>query len=181
MRVAALALLLGACTTERAFEEPSPSLQRMVRQPRVDPYEPGAFRHPPAGTVPHEPPADLAQPPLDAALLARGRDRFERTCLPCHGALGRGDGPVASNMRLVPPADLHLPRLRAAEDARLFQVIREGYGLMPSYATALSPRDAWAVVAWVRALQLSQGADLGALPPAWRAEALRRLADPGAP
>lgn len=174
MRLAWLALL-AACTTERALEEPSPWLQRMVRQPRVDAYEPGSFRHPPDGTVPFERPADTAPPPLDRALLARGRDRFDRFCLPCHGAVGRGDGPVARNMRLVPPADLLSPRLRAADDARLFQVIREGYGLMPSYAVALPPRDAWAVVAWVRALQLSQAAELGGLPPAWRAEALRRL------
>lgn len=181
MRAVGLALLLAACTSERALEVPSPWLQRMTVQPRVDPYEPGAFRHAPAGTVPHEPPPDLAPPPLDAALLARGRDRFERYCLPCHGALGRGDGPVAREVRLVPPADLHLPRLRAAEDLRLFQVIREGYGVMPSYAHVLPPRDAWAVVAWVRVLQLSQGAPLEALPPAWRAEAQRHLGPQAAP
>src|SRR5690606_3072496 len=73
-----------------------------------------------------------------------------------------------------PPA-LLTPDMRAMPVGRLLRVVEEGYGLMPSYAELLSPVERWAVVAYVRALQLSQGADLAALPPAIRAEALRRL------
>lgn len=181
MRRLFLLVGLAACSTDHVLEEPSPWLQRMVHQQRVDPYEPGSLRHPPPGTVPFEPPEDPSPPPRDRALLERGRDRYDRFCLHCHGALGRGDGPVAPNMRVVRPADLQSDRLRAAEDLRLYQVVREGYGLMPSHAHLLPPPDAWAVVAWVRVLQLSQGARLQDLPPPWQTEALRQLAPGGTP
>lgn len=116
-----------------------------------------AMRLPPAGTVAHDREA-ITPPPVDVALLARGRQRFDIVCAACHGVLGDGDTEVARHMALRPPPSLHEPRIRALPPERVVEVIRLGFGLMPSYATVLPPRDRWAVVAYLRALQLSQEA-----------------------
>ncbi len=100
-------------------------------------------------------------------------------CAACHGLAGDGDSPVARNMALRKPPSLHEPRIRALPAGRLYAVVRDGYGLMPSYAEELSVGERWAVVAYVRALQLSQGARLAELPPELRSEA-RARADAGA-
>jgi len=81
-------------------------------------------------------------------------------------------------MMLRKPPSLHLARIRALPDGRIFQVATEGYGVMPSYAGDLSVAERWAVVAYVRALQLSQNVPAGSLPPAARAELSRT---PGTP
>lgn len=157
------------------------SLHRMIDQPRCEPNEattllPGGMCNllPPADTVPYAPGAPAADGPIevDAAALARGRDRFERFCAVCHGELADGVSQVAADMRLRPPPSLHEPRLVAASDERFFQVITEGYGLMPSYGALLAPPDRWAVIAWVRVLQRSQDVPIDALPRALREEAL---------
>lgn len=180
MRRLALALLVVSCATEEVFVHTSPTWERMIVQMKVDPYEPGSLRHPPHGTVPFgASEASPTVPPVNWHVLQRGKDRYERFCRPCHGVLGYGDGPVAENMQLVKPANLQMDRLRIAPDLRLYQVIRDGYGLMPGYAAELAPVDAWAVIAYVRALQLSQNADLHALPPAWQELAVRELAGQG--
>jgi mono/diheme cytochrome c family protein len=155
----------------------------MVDQSRVDPYESSTFfadgrgmRTPPPGTIAREDDleaehqTDLAKP-ITRDLLLRGKSRFEVTCAACHGLLGDGDSIVASNMALRRPPSLHLRRDRS--DRYFYDVISEGYGLMPSYAGTLSPRDRWAVVAYVRALQLSQAAELASIP-ADRRDALDR-------
>ena len=195
MKAAALALAAALATT--ACEGPhlgSPwDFERMLVQPRYDPYEASAFfadgmamRRPPAGTVPwrspdapspllETPSGDTIPVPVDDALLARGRERFDIVCSPCHGLDGRAETPVAQSMALRPPPSLHEPRLRALDAAALARVVAQGYGLMPSYAPLLDARDRWAVVAYVQALQLSQHAALAALPPDVRSEAERAL------
>lgn len=94
--------------------------------------------------------------PVDAALLERGRDRFEINCLPCHGALGDGDSIVAKKMLLRSPPSLLTDDIRTLPDGKIEEVIRVGYGLMNGYENQLTSQDRWAVVAYVRALEASQ-------------------------
>ncbi len=112
--------------------------------------------------------------------LQRGRDRFGIFCAVCHGIDGQARTPVAGNMSLRPPPSLLREELREAPDGRIFAAITEGYGLMPSYAAELDVLDRWAVVAYVRALQLAQRADLDALPDSVR-RAFRAAVPGGGP
>jgi len=88
-------------------------------------------------------------------MLEHGYNRYMIYCVVCHDPLGSGHGKIIER-GYTPPPSLHLERLRNAPAGRLFAVITEGYGSMPSYANELSPEDRWAVVAYVRALQFSQ-------------------------
>jgi mono/diheme cytochrome c family protein len=110
---------------------------------------------------------------VDRRLVEEGRTRFDVFCAACHGVLGDGNSPVADRMSLRKPPSLHEARIRAYPAGRVFQTIREGYGLMPSYAVQLPIRDAWAVVAYVHALQLARGAPVASLPADLRAELAR--------
>ena len=104
-------------------------------------------------------------PDVDAALVARGRQRFDIYCSPCHGATGFGDGMIVQR-GFPPPPSFHDERLRAAPAQHFFDVITHGFGVMYSYAARVEPRDRWAIVAYVRALQLSQRATLAQAPDA---------------
>jgi mono/diheme cytochrome c family protein len=104
-------------------------------------------------------------PPVNAALLKRGRERFDTYCSPCHGLDGRGDGMVVRRGFPKPPSYLE-PRLLAAPAGSIYDAITKGYGVMYSYASRVEPRDRWAIVAYVRALQLSQHATLAQAPEA---------------
>jgi len=101
-------------------------------------------------------------PPITAALLARGRQRFDIFCSPCHSVAGDGDGMVARRGFPHPPS-FHSDRLREASDQHFYAVITNGYGVMHSYATRVPPADRLAIVAYIRALQLSQHAPLVSL------------------
>jgi mono/diheme cytochrome c family protein len=92
---------------------------------------------------------------LDRQLLKHGQDRFSIYCIVCHDSLGTGQGKIVERGYTRPPS-LHSDRLRDAPVGRIFAVITEGYGSMPSYASQIPPEDRWAIVAYVRALQLSQ-------------------------
>lgn len=100
---------------------------------------------------------------VDEQLLRRGQDLYQVFCSPCHGLTGAGDGPVARRGFPAPPT-YHQERLRQASDSYLLQVIREGLGKMPAYRSKVGPADRRAIVAYLRALQLSQHAPLEALP-----------------
>jgi hypothetical protein len=130
--------------------------------PRLKSYGDVSVSEPP-GTLP-------AKPPVSAALLRRGKERFEIFCAPCHSVLGDGDGPVVRRGFPAPPS-YHTDRLRQAPDSYFYQVITRGYGMMYPYASRVAPRDRWAIIAYIRALQLSQHAPVGQLPP----EAKRKL------
>jgi mono/diheme cytochrome c family protein len=95
--------------------------------------------------------------PLTSALLDRGRERFNIYCAPCHSMAGDGDGMIARRGFPAPPS-YHTDRLRNAADSHFYQVITNGYGVMYSYADRIAPQDRWAIVAYIRALQLSQHA-----------------------
>jgi mono/diheme cytochrome c family protein len=102
-------------------------------------------------------------PAVDAALLARGQERYNIYCTPCHGATGRGDGMIVQRGFPAPPS-YHIDRLRAADKQHFFDVITNGYGVMYSYAARVEPRDRWAIVAYIRALQQSQHVNVAEVP-----------------
>jgi mono/diheme cytochrome c family protein len=95
--------------------------------------------------------------PITLQLLARGQQRFDIYCAPCHSRAGDGDGMIAERGFPHPPS-YHTAALRNAPDSHFYQVITDGYGVMYSYADRVSPHDRWAIVAYIRALQLSQHA-----------------------
>lgn len=95
--------------------------------------------------------------PVTRDLLARGRERFDIYCAPCHGRSGAGDGMIVRRGFPAPPS-YHSERLRHAPDNHFYQVISDGYGVMYPYADRILPQDRWAIVAYIRALQLSQHA-----------------------
>jgi len=113
----------------------------------------------------------VSEPPVEltAALVERGRNRFNIYCSPCHAFSGDGDGMIVQRGFRRPPS-FHVERLRQAQAGHFFDVMTHGLGAMPSYAAQLQPRDRWAVVGYVRALQLSQNATVDDVPSSARAQ-----------
>ncbi len=168
-------------------------IQDMDFQPRYVAQGPGplfadgrAMRPPVPGTIPwSRPPVDpvletgqhAGKPvdsfplPVTAALMARGRERYNIYCAVCHGVAGDGRGPVAiralerAEPGWVAPRSLHVEAVRNQPVGQLFQTITRGLNTMPSYAAQLSPEDRWAVVLYIKALQRSQNARLEDVPP----------------
>ena len=104
---------------------------------------------------------------VDAAVMARGQERFNIYCAPCHGRAGQGDGMIVRRGYRRPPS-FHQDRLRDAPAGHFFDVITNGFGAMPDYATQITAEDRWAIVAYVRALQLSEHATVADVPAADR-------------
>jgi mono/diheme cytochrome c family protein len=96
-------------------------------------------------------------------VLAKGRERYDIYCSPCHDRLGNGRGMVVRRGFRAPPS-FHNERLRQAPAGHFFDVMSHGLGDMPDYAEQISAEDRWAVAAYIRALQLSQRAPLAQLP-----------------
>ena len=111
--------------------------------------------------------------PITAATLQHGRERYDIYCSPCHDRTGSGNGMIVQR-GFIKPTSFHDDRLRNAPVGHFFNAITGGFGLMPSYATQIPPADRWAIVAYVRALQLSQNATLADVP----ADALAELDRP---
>jgi hypothetical protein len=105
--------------------------------------------------------------PVTAEMLARGRERYDIFCSPCHDRTGRGVGMVVRRGYRQPPS-FHIDRLRQAPVGHFFDVVSNGFGAMPDYRAQVPVRDRWAIVAYVRALQLSEHATLSDVPPAER-------------
>ncbi|WP_423956818.1 c-type cytochrome [Bradyrhizobium sp.] len=104
-------------------------------------------------------------PPVTADLLARGRERFNIFCTPCHGLAGDGDGVIVQHGFPAPPS-YHIDRLLAAPAQHFYDVMTHGYGVMYSYADRVDPHDRWAIAAYIRALQLSRRAKVAEVPDA---------------
>ena len=104
---------------------------------------------------------------VDATVMARGQQRFNIHCTPCHGQTGQGDGMVVRRGYRRPPS-LHQDRLRNAPAGHFFDVITNGFGAMPDYAAQIKAEDRWAITAYIRALQLSGHATLADVPAADR-------------
>jgi mono/diheme cytochrome c family protein len=175
--VLAVAALLPGCDDELL---PRIDLERMIDQDREKPYREERFfadgrsmRTPPQDSVAttrqetapglavgEAAGAYLTRPPIPVTrpLLTMGRMRFETYCAPCHGIRGDGDSAVAVHMNLRRPPSLIDPVVKSFPDGRIYQVIVLGYGLMRPYTEDLTtPEERWATVAYLRALQLSQG------------------------
>jgi hypothetical protein len=162
--------------------------QDMHDQAKLEPYEASPFfadgvgsRVPPKGTVARgflrddvlfysgqtadgRLSAELPFPATRAVLL-RGRERFDIFCSPCHDRAGSGRGMIVRRGFKQPPS-LHDDRIRRSPVGYYFDVISNGFATMPSYAAQIPPADRWAIAAYIRALQLSQGARLLELPAA---------------
>jgi hypothetical protein len=101
--------------------------------------------------------------PVTRAVLERGRERYNIYCAPCHARTGDGNGMIVQRGYRRPPS-YHTDRLRNAPLGHFFEVITNGFGAMPDYSAQIDARDRWAIVAYIRALQLSQDAPAGLLP-----------------
>ena len=157
----------------------------MQDQPKFKPLAENAFyadlrsaRDPIAGTVArgqlHEDsyfytgkignnPGDYMPFPVSTEVMARGQDRFNIYCSPCHSRVGDGNGMIVQRGYRRPPS-YHIDRLRKAPLGYFFDVMTNGFGAMPDYASQIPPRDRWTIVAYIRALQLSQDAAQGDVP-----------------
>jgi mono/diheme cytochrome c family protein len=100
---------------------------------------------------------------VDERTMARGQERFDIYCSPCHGRTGAGDGMIVRR-GYRPPPSLHVDRLRLAPAGHFFDVITNGFGAMPDYAAQIAAVDRWAIVAYIRALQLSEHATTADVP-----------------
>lgn len=118
--------------------------------------------------------------PVTQARIARGRERYDIYCAPCHDRTGGGNGMVVQR-GYRPPPSFHIERLRQVAIGHFYDVISNGFGAMPDYAAQISPEDRWAIVAYVRALQLSQNATLADVPPERRPDLDRPPAPPADP
>lgn len=112
---------------------------------------------PAAGT-----PADTFPYPITREILDRGRARYNIYCAPCHALTGTGDGMIVQR-GFSPPPSFHSQRLRQAPVGHYFDVITNGFGRMYSYSSRVPPADRWAIIAYIRALQLSQDAPIDEL------------------
>jgi cytochrome c5 len=150
--------------------------QSMTRQPHYGTNDPapafanGSAAQPlPEGAVAQEAEdydkASAAPPPVDMALLERGKQRFEIFCTPCHGYEGDGDGAVVRRGFPRPPS-YYEPKLMQAQAQLFFDTIANGYGVMYSYGSRVPPHDRWAITAYIRALQQSRSATLAEAPEA---------------
>ena len=159
--------------------------QKMANQARYDPLEPSDFftdgmsaRPRLAGTVARgelstNPFLDTGKIngqtgdgfpfPLTRAVVDRGEERFNIYCSQCHGRLGDGNGMIPARGFRRPPS-FHTDALRARPTGHLFDVMTNGFGSMPPYGPMIPPRDRWAIVAYIRALQISQNATAADLP-----------------
>jgi hypothetical protein len=108
-------------------------------------------------------PGDYMPFPVTVDVLARGRERFNIYCAPCHSRVGDGNGVIVQRGLRRPPS-YHIERLRKAPLGYFFDVMTNGFGAMPDYASQISPRDRWCIIAYIRALQLSQGATMSDVP-----------------
>jgi mono/diheme cytochrome c family protein len=165
--------------------------QKMAVQPKYDPYEPSDFfadgmsaRPRIPGTVARgELPVggflttgkidgqdgDGFPFPITMEVIDRGEERFNIYCSECHGMVGDGNGMIPARGYRRPPS-YHTDTLRVAKSGHFFDVITNGFGAMPSYAAQVPVNDRWAIIAYIRALQLSQHATINDLPPELRAK-----------
>lgn len=95
---------------------------------------------------------------IDPVFISKGREKYNTFCSPCHDRLGQGQGLVIQRAQgsLPPPPSLHDPELSSAHDGYLFYVITHGKGAMKGYGSQTTAKDRWQIVAYIRALQLSQ-------------------------
>jgi mono/diheme cytochrome c family protein len=121
------------------------------------------------GKGPDGKPVDTFPFAVTKEVIERGQDRFNIYCAPCHDRLGNGDGMVVRRGYRKPPS-YHIDRLRQVPNGYIYDVITNGFGAMPDYSAQIPAADRWAIVAYVRALQLSQNASVNDVPAQDRAQ-----------
>jgi mono/diheme cytochrome c family protein len=109
-------------------------------------------------------PGDAMPFPVTKEVLERGRERYNIYCAPCHSRVGDGNGFVPSRGFARKPPSYHIPRLQKAPLGYFYDVMTNGFGIMPDYASQITPQDRWNIVAYIRALQLSQSATSADVP-----------------
>src|ERR1700736_4900795 len=109
-------------------------------------------------------PGDAMPFPVTKDVLERGRERYNIYCAPCHSRVGDGNGFVPSRGFARKPPSFHDQRLQKSPLGYFFDVMTNGFGIMPDYASQIPPRDRWNIVAYIRALQLSQNATKADVP-----------------
>lgn len=107
--------------------------------------------------------------PLDRALVEHGEARYKIYCTPCHGLQGDGNGMIVMRGMKRPPS-YHIDRLRQSPNGYYFDVITNGFGAMNGYSAQIPPKDRWAIIAYVRALQLSRNTKAADLPESLRSK-----------
>ena len=107
--------------------------------------------------------SDIKLVPYAAIQSVEGRDNFAAYCAVCHGRVGDGRGMVVQRGFRQPPS-YHIDRLRAAPIGHFYDVVTNGFGAMPSYSDQITPQDRLAIIAYIRALQLSQHASVSDVP-----------------
>lgn len=181
-------LALTGCYQGQPSQDPPVKLNRnMYDQPRYNPQAPSVFfddgatmRVPPAGTIArgflredsiyytgmlHDTTPVMKSPvPTTIALLKRGEERYNIYCAPCHSKIGDGKGMTVQRGLNPPPPSFHEERLVQAGDGHFFGVMTNGIRNMPTYRYQVSVEDRWAIVAYIRALQLSQNAPVQDVP-----------------
>lgn len=184
-----LVCALGACRGERSEKPPVHLVPDMDRQAKYQPqeastlFEDGRAARPlvegtvARGTLREDDAYErgrsgetfIARAPIavDRATLARGQERFDIYCAPCHDRTGSGQGMVVQR-GYPPPVDLSSDRVRAFPDGQIFDVITHGVRNMPAYGKQVAVADRWAIVAWLRVLQQSQHGSLDDVPLAAR-------------
>jgi len=172
--LATLFLILAGCA------------QQMANQPRYDPLQKSDFypdtlsaRPLPAGVISRSyvdkdelletgmvdgKPSDQFPFPISADVLARGRQRYNIYCSPCHDYAGTGNGMAAKRGFRRFPSSFHTDAMRSNPAGHFFDVMTNGFGAMPPYANPIEARDRWAIVAYIRALQLSEWATTNDVP-----------------
>src|ERR1700730_3487910 len=165
--------------------------QKMSNQPKYDPLEPSDFfadgmsaRPRIPGTVARGEIAldgfissgkingqdgDAFPFAITADVMNGGQERFDIFCSECHGKLGDGNGMIPARGYRRPPS-YHTETLRAGKTGHFFDVMTNGFGAMPSYAPQVPVKDRWAIIAYIRALQLSQHATINDVPPELRSK-----------
>lgn len=114
--------------------------------------------------------------PVTMQVLERGQERFNVYCTPCHSRVGNGEGMIVQR-GYAHAGDFHTARLETAPLGHFFHVITNGYGAMPDYASQIVPADRWAIVAYIKALQLSQKATEADVAPGHHVEPLSSIAE----
>jgi mono/diheme cytochrome c family protein len=160
--------------------------QKMANQPKYDPLEPSDFFADGMSARPRIP-GTVARGELlvtgkiagtdgdgfpfavTTQVMNRGQERFNIYCSPCHGRRGDGNGMIPARGLRHPPS-FHTESLRTAKTGHFFDVMTNGFGAMPPYNVQVPVSDRWAIIAYIRALQLSQNGTINDLPPAQRAQ-----------
>ena len=174
----ALAVAVAGKRGKLSRKPPIEVFSDMDRQPKIRPQTPSDFfadgkasRMPVSGTVSRgshflEAPVNTGMVagttnfvavnplPVTESLMARGQQRYQIYCSPCHGPVGDGNG-ITKSFGMAVVANLSDPRIVGLPDGELFYVISNGRNLMGPYSSQIEAEDRWAIVAYVRALQLS--------------------------